>query len=119
VLGIRDPEKIVRTGPTTAPVVLAGDGEGIVDAASAGLLDGHEVVLYSASYATDPAGLRTQIGRDAALILTDTNRRAAERWGTVRDTRGSPSVRGRRRWPSTGRTSASTCSRARPMPTGP
>lgn len=88
VLGIEDPEKIVRTAPTDQPVVLAGDGEGIVDAASAGLLTGHELVLYSASFVDDADALREQIDRDGALVLTDTNRRAARRWGTVRDNTG-------------------------------
>ena len=88
VLAIADPEKIIRTAPTARPVVLAGDADGIVDAAAAGLLSGHEVVLYSASYADDPAGLRSQIRHGAALVLTDTNRRSAERWGTVRDNTG-------------------------------
>ena len=88
VLTIAHPEKIIRTAPADHPVVLAGDADGIVDAASAGLLKGHEVVLYSGSYADDPAGLRRQIGRGAALVLTDTNRRSAERWGTVRDNTG-------------------------------
>jgi arabinofuranan 3-O-arabinosyltransferase len=88
VLGIEDPEKIVRTAPTDRPVVLAGDGDGIVDAASAGLLTGHELVLYSASFAGDDDALREQIDRDSSLVLTDTNRRAARRWGTVRDNTG-------------------------------
>ena len=88
VLGIEDPEKIVRTAPQQEPVVLAGDGDGIVDAASAGLLTGHELVLYSASFAHDADALREQIDRDATLVLTDTNRRAARRWGTVRDNTG-------------------------------
>ena len=33
VFGVKEPQKIVRTAPTGNPVVLSGDGEGIVDAA--------------------------------------------------------------------------------------
>jgi arabinofuranan 3-O-arabinosyltransferase len=88
VLEVGDAEPIVRSAGTDSPVVLAGDGEGLVDAASAGLLSGHELVLYSATYAGDRAGLRRQLARDATLVLTDSNRRQAERWGTVRDTTG-------------------------------
>nr|MBA3280651.1 DUF3367 domain-containing protein [Acidimicrobiia bacterium] len=88
VLEVGEAEQIIRTAPATSPVVLAGNGDGLVDAASAGLVDGHELVLYSGSYADDTPGLRKQIRRDAALVLTDTNRRQARRWGTVRDNTG-------------------------------
>ncbi|HEX2578611.1 MAG TPA: alpha-(1-_3)-arabinofuranosyltransferase family protein, partial [Aquihabitans sp.] len=88
VLEVTDAEQIVRTAPTTSPVLLAGDGDGLVDAASAGLLSGHELVLYSASFADDADALRAQLDRDAALVLTDTNRRQGRRWSTVRDNTG-------------------------------
>src|SRR5207248_1129868 len=42
---VTKPVPIVHTAPSTRPVVLAGDGEGIVDAAAAGLLDGNQLVL--------------------------------------------------------------------------
>jgi len=88
VLGIDDAETIIRTAPADHPVILAGSGDGLVDAASAGLLSGHELVLYSGSYAEDPEALRDQIDREAVLVLTDTNRREARRWSTVRDVTG-------------------------------
>ena len=88
VLEVGDAEPIIRTAPTASPVVLAGNGDGLVDAASAGLVNGHELVLYSASYAGDADGLRDQVGRGAALVLTDTNRRQGRRWSTVRDNTG-------------------------------
>lgn len=88
VLKVADAERIIRTASTDRPIILAGSGDGLVDAASAGLLDGHELVLYSGSYANDAAGLRQQIRRNATLLLTDTNRREARRWGTVRDNTG-------------------------------
>ena len=79
---------IVRTTAAAAPIVLAGDGDGLVDAASAGLLSGRELVLYAASFAGHPADLRTQLKQGAVLVLTDENRRQARRWGTVRDNTG-------------------------------
>lgn len=89
ILGVDDPEPIIRTAPTTDPLVVAGDGDGVVDLASAGLIDGHELLLYSGSYAADPDALRKLIADDdAVLVLTDTNRKQALRWGTVRDTLG-------------------------------
>lgn len=88
VLGIADPEQIVRTAGTDAPVILAGSGDGLVDAASVGLVSGHELVLYSGTFAGDVDALREQVARDASLVVTDTNRREARRWSTVRDATG-------------------------------
>lgn len=88
IVPVEDPEKIVRTASTDQPVVMAGDAEGIVDLAASGLVTGHELLFYSGTFADDPAGLRAQLRNDAALVLTDTNRREARRWGTVRDNVG-------------------------------
>ena len=41
--------------PTAAPMLLAGNGQGVVEAASAGLLSGDPTILYSASSRTTPA----------------------------------------------------------------
>lgn len=80
--------RILSTAPVRNPVILAGDGDGIVDAAAAGVLDGTELVLYSASFDGNVDDLRRELGRGAALVVTDTNRRRAGRWGTIRDNTG-------------------------------
>jgi arabinofuranan 3-O-arabinosyltransferase len=88
VLAVKDPEKIVRATPTEHPLLVSGNGEGLVDIASTGLLDGNQIVLYSGSYAKDPAGLKARIAEDATLVVTDTNRRRGLRWTGARDTPG-------------------------------
>ncbi|MEO6988120.1 MAG: alpha-(1-_3)-arabinofuranosyltransferase family protein [Aquihabitans sp.] len=88
VLTVADAQQIIRTTPIDQPLIVAGNGEGLVDLASVGLLSGHELILYSASYADDQAGLQSQIDRRAVLVLTDSNRRQGQRWGTVRDNLG-------------------------------
>ncbi len=45
-------------------------------------------MLYSASFANDPDGMQRALDDDAHLVLTDTNRRQARRWGTVRENVG-------------------------------
>jgi arabinofuranan 3-O-arabinosyltransferase len=80
---IESPRRIVSTSPTHAPVVLEGDGAGVVDAAAAGLVDGKGILLYAASL--DGAELKRALGDDADLIVTDTARRRARRWDTLRD----------------------------------
>jgi arabinofuranan 3-O-arabinosyltransferase len=88
IIPVKDAEKIVRTASTDQPIILAGDGEGIVDLAASGLVTGHELLFYSGTFADDPAALRAKLDDDAVLVLTDTNRREARRWGTVRDNTG-------------------------------
>jgi len=80
--------EIVSAAPVQGPVILSGDGEGILDAAAAGVLDGDELVVYSASFAGNRTGLRRELARDAVLVVTDTNRKRARRWGAIRDTTG-------------------------------
>jgi arabinofuranan 3-O-arabinosyltransferase len=76
---------IVRTHTATGTLLMAGDAEGLVDAAGVGLVDARQGSFFSASYAADPDGFDTIYGDDADLLVTDTNRRRAERWGTIRE----------------------------------
>lgn len=76
----------VTTATATAPVVLAGSGEGIVDLAGAGLLDPERPVLYAGTLADavdtgsfDPA----MVGPDTWWVVSDTNRRQGRHWSTV------------------------------------
>lgn len=89
VFPVPDARPIVRTVPARYPTVLAGDGEGVVDAAAAGLVDGTSLLLYAASYAEDPVALRRALRDDAVLVVTDTNRRSARKWRSLRNSRGT------------------------------
>ena len=71
------------------PVLVAGDGEALVDAAAAGLIDGTELVLMAASYANEPDELRRVLADGADVVVSDTNRRRARRWGSIRDVSGA------------------------------
>ena len=84
---VLDARPIVRTAPADHPVVVAGDGDGLVDMAGAGLLDGDGLVLYGS--ALDPAALDAALAADARLVVTDSNRRRIQTWFySLRDTRG-------------------------------
>src|SRR5262249_54964703 len=84
---VKDAIPIVHSAPTTQPVLLAGDGEGIVDAAAAGLLDGRSLVLETG--ALDQKQLRAQLRQGADLVLTDSNRRRNQQFFSgVRDNSG-------------------------------
>jgi arabinofuranan 3-O-arabinosyltransferase len=85
---VQNTPPILRAQSVAAPIVMAGDGDGIVSAASIGLITNRGIVMYSASDAKNPAELKQEIDRGATLVLTDSNRKRAERWGSVRDTTG-------------------------------
>ncbi|HET6664613.1 MAG TPA: alpha-(1-_3)-arabinofuranosyltransferase family protein [Acidimicrobiales bacterium] len=83
---VTDPIPIVSAhGPGNA-LLVAGDGAGLVDAAGAALIDGTELIRYSASLDDDE--ITAALDEGAALLLTDSNRKRGERWTTVRHTRG-------------------------------
>ena len=87
LFGVDDAVPIVRTAPARRPVLLAGDGDGIVDAAAAGIIDGRSLVLYGT--ALDDASLDTALESGADLVLTDSHRRRIETWFySIKDTRG-------------------------------
>ena len=86
VFAVDDAVPIVRTAPAEGGVVLAGDGEGLVDAAAAGLLTGEELLRYGATLGTD--GVEAAVDDGAVLVVTDGNRRQGRRWSTVRDILG-------------------------------
>lgn len=84
VLPVKDPLSVIRAKAQTSPLVVAGDGEGLVDMAAAGLLDPKRLVLYSAPYEHDAAKLR-RLTPGAALVLTDSNRKRGTRWSGMKD----------------------------------
>jgi len=89
VFPVQGAPAIARTQPATEPLVVAGGGDGLVDIAGLGMLNDNGLIVYSGSYARDPAALRKQADADGAnLVVTDSNRRRARRWSTVRENVG-------------------------------
>ncbi len=83
---------IVAGKPQSSAVLLSGSGEGIIAAAAAGLIEGDELVLYSASFAADggggPDALVDAVAGGAPVVITDTNRKSGQRWGVVHEADG-------------------------------
>ncbi len=88
---VEDPVGVVRA--KTSSVVLSGSGDGIVDAAAAGLLSGRELVRYSASL--DDDALDEALADADLLIVTDSNRDQAHHWRGSQDVRGHTEPGGR------------------------
>ncbi len=85
---VLEPNPLVGAKSIDAATIVAGDGDGLVDLAVSGLIDPTRAVLYSATFARNDATLRTLAANGAALVVTDTNRKRAQRWGTVRENNG-------------------------------
>jgi hypothetical protein len=87
---------LLHAATTAGTLVVDGSGDGLVDAAAEGLLDDPGAVLYSASFAEDPEALDQFLQAGADLLVTDTNRRQAMRWRTLRDNTGQTEAAGER-----------------------
>lgn len=86
---LEDPRRPTRAVSGGSPTLLAGDAAGIIAWAGTGALDPDRPILYSAFFADHPGGLEKQLANpDAQLVVTDTNRRQARRWGSVRENDG-------------------------------
>ncbi len=89
VFPVEDPVPIVRAHSASRALVLAGDGEGVVEAAAAGVLDGRTPLFYSAALAAEPALRARLLEGGADLVVTDTNRRRGRRWSTLWENTGA------------------------------
>lgn len=88
VFPVPDPLGIIRAESAARPLVLAGGPEGIVDAAGVGLLAPGQPIFYAASFWDDARGLDDLLAADADLLVTDTNRKRARRWGALQQNTG-------------------------------
>jgi arabinofuranan 3-O-arabinosyltransferase len=82
VFPVNDPLPIARTKSADAPLVIDGDGVGLVDVAAVGLLDAQRTVLYAGSHQNDPSFIKA-LPNDAPLVVTDSNRKRGERWSRM------------------------------------
>jgi hypothetical protein len=83
---VTDPVPIVRAEHAGAPLLVAGDSSGLVDASGAGLLGSTGVVRFAAKAGGTVAS--APVAPDADLLLTDTNQKRAESWNTLDDNFG-------------------------------
>ena len=81
LVNVEQPVAMVRASSNV--VVLSGSGDGIVDAAAAGLLRGDEAVLYAADL-----GPANRLDDAGLVILTDSNRDRAHQWRGTQDVVG-------------------------------
>ncbi len=82
LVGVADPVPTIRV--KSDELVLSGDGAGVVDAAAAGVIDGTELLRYSASL--DDAA--SAVADAARVVVTDSNRKRAHQWRGSQDVTG-------------------------------
>ncbi|MFZ9628291.1 MAG: alpha-(1-_3)-arabinofuranosyltransferase domain-containing protein [Ilumatobacteraceae bacterium] len=80
---VDSPVPVARTA--TRVVLVAGSGDGVIDAAAAGLLAGDEAIVYAAHVADGSVELH---GAPAVVLLTDSNRDRAHHWRSSQDVSG-------------------------------
>ena len=85
---VPDALDIVRLRPPTGGTVIVGDAEGIVDTAGAGLLDLDRAVWFAADLVADDWLRSTVLAEPSHIVITDTNKKRARRWGTLRENLG-------------------------------
>ncbi len=83
---LQQPGTVVRSSARS--VLVSGSGDGLVDAAAAGLIDGVSVIRYSASLDPGQGELATAADTATALIVTDSNRSRARHWRGSQDATG-------------------------------
>ena len=71
---VTDPTPIVRAESTDHALMVSGDGEGLVDVADVGLLDGAGVIRYSRVVPVAPRRCARATGAGDVLVVTDENR---------------------------------------------
>lgn len=84
LVGVDAPVATIRAKDRV--VVLSGSGDGLVDAAAAGVIDGSELIFYSASLSGD--ALIDALGGATRLVVTDSNRDRAHHWRSSQDVTG-------------------------------
>ena len=80
---------LLRSETTQQPTILFGDGDGIVEAAVWNQLPTERPLFYAATANASPGlfeGIRVS---KPNLVITDTNRKRAQRWGTTRENNGA------------------------------
>jgi len=84
---LQDPRPLIEVSDL-APMIVAGNGEGLVDLAEAGLLETHRPIVYAGTVSRQQAIAESGIG-PPSLVVTDTNRRQGRRWSTLSVSHGA------------------------------
>jgi arabinofuranan 3-O-arabinosyltransferase len=82
------PRPVVRAESTAAPLVVSGNGSGLVAASSVGLLAGNPTIFYSGTLDAKPLLRRKVLAGKPSLVVTDTNPKQGYRWNGITENAG-------------------------------
>jgi arabinofuranan 3-O-arabinosyltransferase len=82
------PRPVVRVESTAAPLVVSGNGSGLVAASSVGLLAGNPTIFYSGTLDVKPVLRKGVLAAKPSLVVTDTNPKQAYRWNGITENAG-------------------------------
>ncbi|HEY5108335.1 MAG TPA: alpha-(1-_3)-arabinofuranosyltransferase family protein [Acidimicrobiales bacterium] len=82
------PRPVVRAESTAAPLVVSGNGSGLVAASAAGLLAGDPTIFYTGTLDPKPVQLHHVLGAKPSLVVTDTNPKQGYRWNGITENAG-------------------------------
>src|ERR1019366_6567333 len=85
---VDNPRPVVRAESTAAPLVVSGNGAGLVAASAVGLLAGNPTIFYTGTVDTQPALRKRVLGAKPTLVVTDTNASQAYRWNGITENAG-------------------------------
>ena len=84
LIPVDDPVGVIRV--KDREVLVSGSGDGLVDAAAAGLIDGTELIRYTGSLA--PGDVADAVDAAVEVVITDANRQRAHHWRSSQDVVG-------------------------------
>ena len=87
ILKVSNPRPLVRTESADSPEIVAGDGEGLVTMAETGLLNNDRAIFFDGSESR-PAVTSLAKRPGAWLVLTDSNQKRTDTFGTLSATEG-------------------------------
>ena len=85
---VPDALDIVRLRQLSGGAIIVGDAEGIVDVAGANLLNVSQPIWFAADLLAEESLAETVLAEPSHIVITDTNKKRAQRWGTLRENLG-------------------------------
>ncbi len=85
---VPDSLDVVRLRQLSGGTIIVGDAEGLVDVAGANLLDVTQPIWFAADLLAQDSLAETVLAEPSHIVITDTNKKRAQRWGTLRENVG-------------------------------
>ncbi len=82
VFPVKRPRSAIRTEAQTTPLLVAGDGQGLLEAAAFNLFGTKTPIFYSASFPSS-SSFSSVNSPHSTLVVTDSNKKRLDSWGTI------------------------------------